>query len=104
MPQRYRNRTKQSSKKMELMRKAKERKRLEDTEAPFFFDPPLVRRRIIIEDYDFGVVRHEIVCYKSGRVDSYEICVDGKMQPKKMGWSAVCNLQRQAFVRVGRYE
>lgn len=105
MPQGYRTRTKQSSKKMELMRKAKDRKRVESGHVVSLpFVPPLLRRKIIIIDYDFGEVQHEINCYRTGRIDSYEVSVDGKMLDKKMGWSAVCNLQRQAFVRVGRFD
>ncbi len=105
MPRGYRKRIKQSSKKMELMRKAKDLKRIEDSEPVIMpFIPPLLRRKIIIIDYDFGEVEHEINCYRSGRIDSYEISVDGEMLDKRMGWSAVCNLQRQAFVRVGRFD
>lgn len=101
MPRGYRTRTKQSSKRMELMRKAKERKRLENNiEAPLPFIPPLLRRKIIIIDYDFGEARHEINCYRTGRIDSYEVMVDGKILTKNMGWSVVCSLLRKAFVRV----
>ena len=102
MPRGYRQRVRQSLKKMELMRKKKDRLRIErggDYVEPFV--PPLVRRRIIVFDYDFGTVRHDIICYKTNRIDSYQVAVDGKMQEGKKGWSAVCNLQRQAFVRVG---
>lgn len=99
----YRNRKRQSQKKMELMRKAKERKRQENAETPFFFDPPMLRRKIIIIDYDFGEVRHEINCYRSKRIDSYEVHVDGKLH-ENMGWSKICNLQRQSFIRVGRFD
>lgn len=100
----YRKRLRQSSRKMELMRKAKERKREENAEPTFIFTPPLLRRKIILIDYDFGEVRHEINCYRTGRVDSYEISIDGDMQDKHMGWSKVCDLTRRAFVRVGRFD
>lgn len=99
----YRTRSRQSFRKMELMRKAKERKRGETAEPTFIFEPPLLRRKIIIIDYDFGEVRHEINCYRTKRIDSYEVSVDGKMQDKNLGWARICNLLRTAFVRVGRF-
>jgi hypothetical protein len=101
MSQGYRSRTRQSLQKMELMRKAKERNRLERADPrESIFVPPLVRRRIIVEDYDFGHVRHDITMFRCGRIDSYQVAVDGKIQGKNMGWAAVCSLLRQAFVRV----
>lgn len=101
MPQGYRTRIKQSTQRMELMSKDNESRRIECAEhIPSPFIPPLVRRRIIVEDYDFGHVRHEITLFRSGRIDSYEVAVDGTMLDKKMGWAAVCQLLQQAFLRV----
>lgn len=89
---------------MAQMRAAKERKRIENSEPLSIWIPPEVRRRVVIYDYDFGEVTHEIVCRRSNRIDSYEVMVDGNIQPGRMGWSAVCNLQRKAFVRVGDFD
>lgn len=69
----YRKRTLGSRKFNERMaraRAAKERLRLE-SEAPTYPESlPLIRRRIIVEDYDCGeTVRHEFVLHRSSRVD-----------------------------------
>lgn len=66
--------------------------------------PPVVpdlRRRIIVEDYDGGeTVRHEILLYKSNRIDVYKIFVHGQPLPKNLGWARVLELIRKAFLRL----
>jgi hypothetical protein len=64
------------------------------------YEPPDIRRRIIVEDYDYGrMVRHEFVLLKSGRIDCYRVAVDGKLLPGRIGWSKILELVRKAFVR-----
>jgi hypothetical protein len=63
-------------------------------------DLPQVRRRLIVEDYDFGLVRHEFLLEKTGRRDVYLVSVDGQ-QIGRMDWSRVVELARKGFVRVG---
>jgi len=89
---------------MAQMRAAKERKRLESAEPVNTWVPPEVRRRVIVEDYDFGLVRHELVLYRSNRVDSYQVMADGQLLPGRKGWSAVCDILRRSFVRVGVFD
>jgi len=62
---------------------------------------PKVRRRIIIEDFDFGDVRHEFVLERCNRVDCYRVKVDGQLLPGRYGWSKVLELARKSFIRVG---
>lgn len=65
------------------------------------YEPPNIRRRVVIEDYDFGrTVRHEFVLLKSDRIDCYRVAVDGKLLRHRMGWAKVLELARKAFVRV----
>lgn len=100
----YRNRTKGSQRFNERMRRwrdAKERIRLESPAPQYPYEPPDIRRRVIVIDYDFGrEVRHEFVLLKSNRIDSYRVAVDGKLLKGRMGWAKVLELTRKAFVRV----
>jgi hypothetical protein len=89
---------------MERARQERERRRLE-APAPDSPPPlPLLRRRIVVEDFDFGeVVRHEVRLYRSSRVDCYVVEVDGRRLPGRLGWARVLGLIRKAFVRVGAF-
>ena len=86
---------------MERLRAAKERKRLDSSAPDYPRELPELRRRIVIEDFDFGgAVRHEINLYRSNRVDSYRVEIDGKRIGGRFGWARVLELARKAFVRV----
>ena len=61
---------------------------------------PDLRRKIIIIDYDFGEVRHEIDLYRTGRVDCYRAVSDGKLWHSSIGWSRVLEGIRKSFLRV----
>lgn len=92
----YRHRTKQSR----LMLAAKERKRLSgDTPDYCNWQPPELRREVIVIDHDFGTVTHHMKLYKTGRIDTYRIEVDGKPW-KNAGWSKVVEGVRKSFIRV----
>lgn len=102
----YRKRAKGSQKFNTMMaqaRAAKEQKRLEGEVPDYPRDLPLIRRRIIVEDYDgMQVVRHEFTLARSSRIDSYEVSVDGQ-RLGRMGWSKALEMARKAFVRCRRF-
>ncbi|MCP9495908.1 MAG: hypothetical protein MSG64_15775 [Pyrinomonadaceae bacterium MAG19_C2-C3] len=82
-------------------REAKERARLESPAPDYPLNLPELRRRIIVESYDFGeMTHHEINLYRSGRVDCYRVVIDGEQVARRMGWARVLELVRKAFVRV----
>jgi len=99
----YRKRIK-GSKKYNAMRAARLRQ-IGEGPAP---DAPLpipdLRRRVTIEDFDFGYVREVIELHKSNRIDSYEMIVDGtvikRTNSERIGWSRVVEKIRMAFLRV----
>ena len=65
---------------------------------------PLIRRRVVVEDYDVGqVVRHEFTLARSSRVDCYEVSVDGQ-RLGRMGWARALVLIRKAFLRLSRFD
>jgi len=99
----YRYRSKGSQRFNERMRRwreAKERIRLEGPAPVYPYEPPEIRRRIVVEDYDYNrTVRHEFVLLKSNRIDSYHVAVDGKLLPGRIGWAKILELIRKAFIR-----
>lgn len=103
----YRRRNRGSRKFNERMaraRAAKERRRLEGKTEPRL-ELPLVRRRVIVEDYDLGeTVRHEFELRRSSRIDCYCLVVDGAPLPGRHGWARTLEMVRKAFVRVGRFD
>lgn len=82
------------------MREARLRK-IAEGPAPDY--PPILphlRRKLIIEDYDFGIVRHEINLYRTNRIDCYDMEVDGRPYVRHIGWSSVLEIIRKQFLRV----
>lgn len=88
------------SKKLEAMRAGKEAARMArpiEERAP---ELPLLRRRIVITDFDFGEVTHTIDLYRTGRIDCYRAVADGVEWKRRIGWSGVLEAVRKSFVRV----
>ncbi len=83
------------------MRAAKERRRMERQGPDYPADLPVLRRQIIVRDFDFGEVEYTFDLLRSGRIDCYRIRVDGKELPGVFGWSRVLEMIRKGFIRVG---
>ena len=102
----YRKRTRGSQKINERMARWRDRKeqiRLEGPTPNYPYDPPDIRRRVIVEDYEFDrVVRHEFILLKSDRIDCYQLAVDGKLLQGRFGWSSILKMIRKAFLRIRR--
>ena len=82
------------------MRAAKERIRLESP-APYYpFEPPKLRRIIVIIDFDFGKMVNIIRLYRTRRIDCYQAVIDGKIWKENIGWSKVLEGIRKSFVRI----
>jgi hypothetical protein len=62
---------------------------------------PELRRRIVIEDFDFGHRVHVIELHKSDRIDCYNATVDGKPWKTRIGWSRLLAGLRKSMPRVG---
>lgn len=65
------------------------------------WQPPLLRRRVIIEDFD-GVepCTHTIELFRTRRIDSYRAVVDGQEWHPRIGWSRVLDGLRRALPRL----
>ena len=70
------------------------------SEASYPHNLPECRRRIIIEDFDFGLIRHEINLYKTSRIDCYRMEVDGIIIATRIGWAKALEKARKSFLRV----
>ena len=83
------------------MRAAKERKRLSGPAPDYPPDLPELRRLIIVEDYDGSeTIRHELVLYRTDRIDCYRVVADGKEWKERVGWSKILAGLRKAMPRV----
>jgi hypothetical protein len=81
------------------MRDGKARVRMEGDPSPRW-EPPELRRRLIVEDYDSGQVRRVVIdMHATPRIDSYRVAIDGKPQPGRLGWSRILGLLREAMPR-----
>ena len=95
----YRKRKKYSEK-LKQMRQAKERQRMESLAPDYPVILPELRRRITIEDFDFGHVTHVMDLHNSGRVDCYNVYADGKLWKERIGWSRILEGIRKSLPRV----
>lgn len=82
------------------LREAKAAKRLAGEPPAYPARLPNLRRRITIEDFDFGYKTHVIDLYRCGRIDQYRAIADGKPWKDRIGWAKVCEGIRKSFVRV----
>jgi hypothetical protein len=76
-----------------------------EDQRPAEWRPPKLRRRLTIEDFD-GVDPHVhvIEMFRSNRVDSYRVVVDGRdwtpRGQKTVGWSRILDWARKAMPRL----
>jgi len=88
------------SRKYNSMRAAKLRQMEEGPAPDYPRNLPECRRRIIIEDFDFGLVRHEINLFRTTRIDCYRMEVDGAIIMARIGWARILEMIRKSFLRV----
>jgi len=72
-----------------------------EDQRPPQWQPPLLRRRIMIEDFDGPEPRtHTIELYRTARIDSYRAVIDGAEWKTSVGWSRVLDGLRRAMPRL----
>jgi hypothetical protein len=62
---------------------------------------PDLRRRIVIESFDFGHEVHVMELHRTNRVDCFRVVVDGKPWKARIGWSKILEGLRKSLPRVG---
>lgn len=72
----------------------------EDQRQPTW-QPPLLRRRITIEDFDGPEpTTHTVELFRTRRIDSYRAVIDGIEWQNSIGWSRVLDGLRRAMPRL----
>lgn len=88
------------ARKLEAMRRGKDRARMARDPQGRAPDLPELRREVIVIDYDSGEpITHTLRMYRTRRVDTYEIHADGKHW-KQGGWTAALTGLRKSYPRV----
>ena len=82
------------------MRQGKEEKRLNSLSPDHPVILPEVRKRIIVENFDFGYEKQVMELYKTNRVDCYNVFIEGKLWKKDIGFSRILEFLRKANPRL----
>jgi hypothetical protein len=93
-------RREEQARRLEAMKRGKERARLARPAEGRAPELPELRREVVVIDYDSGEpVTHTLHLFKTKRVDTYRIKADGRPW-KCCGWSAALEGLRKAYPRV----
>lgn len=101
MTYRLTNKAKRQREKLAAMRRGRERARLEGPAPDYPAILPDLRRRIVVENFDFGHEVHVMEFYRTSRIDCFRVVVDGKEWKKRVGFSAALAGLRKSMPRVG---
>jgi hypothetical protein len=87
--------------KLATMRAGRERNRLASPALDYPAQLPDLRRRIVIESFDFGHEIHVLEFFRSDRVDCFRVVVDGLEWKRRIGFSKALAGLRKSMPRVG---
>lgn len=87
--------------KLAAMQRGKAAARMARPAPEYLPDLPDLRRRIVIEDWDFGHKIHVLELHRTNRRDCYRVTVDGAPWKDRIGWSAILAGLRKSMPRVG---
>lgn len=93
--------TRRSKETLARMRAGKDAARMERPAPDYPPTLPELRRRIVIQDFDFGEKIHMLDLYRTNRVDCYRVVADGVEWKKRVGWSKILAGLRKSLPRVG---
>ena len=97
----YRLTKKAAQTRLEAMRRGRERARIEGPAPDYPAILPDLRRRIVIEDWDFGHKVHVLELHRTNRLDCYRVVADGVEWKDRIGWSKILAGLRKSMPRVG---
>jgi hypothetical protein len=83
------------------MRRGRERTRLESPAPGYPVALPDLRRRIVIENFDFAHEVHVMEFFRTDRIDCFRVVVDGKEWKRRIGFSQALAGLRKSMPRVG---
>ncbi len=93
--------TKRSLATLTKMRAGRDRARMERPAPDYPVELPALRRRIVIENFDFGHTVHVLELHRTNRIDCYRVVADGIEWKKRIGWSQILAGLRKSLPRVG---
>ena len=97
---RSRKRSPEMQRRLDAMRRGRERAAMAREPRGRMPDLPLLRRELIVIDYDSGQpVTHMLHFFRTARVDRYRVEADGKAW-KSCGWSTALAGLRKAMQRL----
>ena len=82
------------------MRQTKEEKRVGSSPPDYPVILPEVRKRIVVENFDFGYEKQIMELRKTKRVDCYNVFIEGKLWKKDIGFSRILEFLRKANPRL----
>lgn len=86
--------------KLAAMRRGREAARMAAPAPDYPIALPDIRRRIVIEDFDFGHQVHVLELHRTNRVDCYRVVADGVEWKRRVGWSKILAGLRKSMPRV----
>ena len=93
--------TRRSIETLARMKAGKDAARMERPAPDYPAMLPDLRRRIVIESFDFGHSVHVMEFYRTNRIDCFRVVVDGKEWKRRIGFSAALAGLRKSMPRVG---
>ena len=93
--------TKRSKETLARMQAGKAAARMERPAPDYPAALPDLRRRIVVEDFDFDHSVHVLEFYRTNRIDCFRVVVDGKEWKRRIGFSAALAGLRKSMPRVG---
>ena len=96
----YRLTKKAAQTRLEAMRRGQERARLDGPAPDYPAALPELRRRIVVEDCDFGHSVHVLELHRTDRRDCYKVITDGVEWKDRIGWSKILAGLRKSMPRV----
>ena len=96
--------TNRSKETLARMKSGKDRLRMANPVPEYRPQMPELRRRILIEDFDFGHELHVMEFFRTNRIDCFRVVVDGKEWKKRIGFSMALAGLRKSMPRVGNFD
>ena len=93
--------TRRSIETLARMRAGKDAARMNGPAPDYPAPRPELRRRIVVENFDFGHETHVLEFFRSDRVDCFRVVVDGKEWKRRIGFSKALAGLRKSMPRVG---
>lgn len=93
--------TKRSLETLAKMRAGRDAARMNRPAPDYPVALPDLRRRIVIENFEFGHEVHVMEFFKTDRIDCFRVVVDGKEWKRRIGFSQALAGLRKSMPRVG---